>query len=102
MKNTVKHMIWSSWINEDEWRDDIKNECEENFPDNPKDEYREARGIKRKFYIYKFRSMIGDAEKNGAQFSSKNDSRITKVGNFLGIIYLCVLKRITVEKFTEI
>ena len=30
MKNTVKHMIWSSWINEDEWRDDIKNECKEN------------------------------------------------------------------------
>ena len=37
----------------------------------------------RKFYIYKFRSMIVDAEKNGAQFSSKNDSRITKVGKFI-------------------
>ena len=30
MKNTVKHIIWSSWINEDEWRDNIKDECEEN------------------------------------------------------------------------
>lgn len=37
----------------------------------------------RKFYIYKFRSMIVDAEKNGAQFSSKNDSRITRVGKFI-------------------
>lgn len=37
----------------------------------------------RKFYIYKFRSMIVDAEKNGAQFSSKNDSRITKVGKII-------------------
>ena len=46
----------------------------------------------RKFYIYKFRSMYMDAEarkaeldaeKNGAQFSSKNDSRITKVGKFI-------------------
>lgn len=37
----------------------------------------------RKFEIYKFRSMIVDAEKNGAQFSSKHDSRITKVGKFI-------------------
>ena len=37
----------------------------------------------RKFWIYKFRSMIVDAEKHGAQFSSKNDSRITKVGRFI-------------------
>jgi len=37
----------------------------------------------RKFYICKFRSMIVDAEKNGAQFASKNDSRITKVGKVI-------------------
>lgn len=37
----------------------------------------------KKFYIYKFRSMVVDAEKNGAQFSTKNDSRITKVGKFI-------------------
>lgn len=37
----------------------------------------------RKFMIYKFRSMIVDAEKNGAQFSSKHDNRITKVGKFI-------------------
>lgn len=37
----------------------------------------------KKFYIYKFRSMVTDAEKYGAQFSSKNDPRITKVGRFI-------------------
>lgn len=35
------------------------------------------------FTVYKFRSMIPDAEKNGAQWAQKNDSRVTKVGNFL-------------------
>lgn len=38
----------------------------------------------REFEIYKFRSMIVDAEKNNkAVLASKNDSRITKVGNFI-------------------
>ena len=38
----------------------------------------------REFDIYKFRSMIVDAEKNNkAVLASKNDSRITKVGNFI-------------------
>lgn len=37
----------------------------------------------KKFEIYKFRSMIVDAERDGAQFSSKHDSRITKVGKFI-------------------
>ncbi|MGS2724268.1 TIGR03013 family XrtA/PEP-CTERM system glycosyltransferase [Porticoccus sp. GXU_MW_L64] len=35
------------------------------------------------FRIYKFRSMRNDAEKNGAVWASKNDSRVTKVGAFL-------------------
>lgn len=36
------------------------------------------------FKIYKFRSMQQDAEANGeAKFASKNDPRVTKVGNFL-------------------
>ena len=36
------------------------------------------------FYIYKFRSMIVDAEKNSAaQLASKDDKRITKVGKFI-------------------
>lgn len=35
------------------------------------------------FKIYKFRSMVVDAEKNGPALSSKNDSRITPFGRFL-------------------
>lgn len=35
------------------------------------------------FRIYKFRSMYVDAEKEGPQLSSANDSRITSVGKFL-------------------
>ncbi|BBN81660.1 hypothetical protein PA25_16450 [Pseudoalteromonas sp. A25] len=36
------------------------------------------------FYVYKFRSMVVDAEsKSGAVWASKNDTRITKVGRFL-------------------
>ncbi len=35
------------------------------------------------FIIYKFRSMIENAEKNGPKLSSKDDSRITKFGRFL-------------------
>lgn len=35
------------------------------------------------FNIYKFRSMVTDAEKNGAQWASKNDSRITRVGKII-------------------
>lgn len=35
------------------------------------------------FNILKFRSMCQDAEKDGARWASKNDSRITRVGNFI-------------------
>lgn len=35
------------------------------------------------FRIYKFRSMRQDAEKNGAMWATKNDSRITRVGAFI-------------------
>jgi exopolysaccharide biosynthesis polyprenyl glycosylphosphotransferase len=35
------------------------------------------------FNIYKFRSMVVDAEKNGPKLSSNNDPRITKFGKFL-------------------
>lgn len=36
------------------------------------------------FRIYKFRSMVTDAEKDGvARWASKNDSRITRVGGFI-------------------
>lgn len=35
------------------------------------------------FRIYKLRSMVKDAEKHGAQFAGKKDSRVTKFGRFL-------------------
>lgn len=34
----------------------------------------------KEFKIFKFRTMVNDAEKLGAQVTSQNDSRITKVG----------------------
>ncbi len=36
-----------------------------------------------RFNIVKFRSMGPDAEKNGAQWASKSDNRVTKVGHFI-------------------
>ena len=35
------------------------------------------------FHIYKFRSMRNDAEKNGPELSSKEDSRLTNFGRFM-------------------
>lgn len=35
------------------------------------------------FKIYKLRSMVTDAEKDGAKFASERDSRVTKFGRFL-------------------
>jgi exopolysaccharide biosynthesis polyprenyl glycosylphosphotransferase len=35
------------------------------------------------FYVYKFRSMIQDAEKNGAQLASDNDRRVTPIGKLI-------------------
>jgi len=47
--------------------------------------YRQKRVGKdnRLFEIIKFRTMIKDAEKTGAQWAKENDSRITRVGKFL-------------------
>lgn len=35
------------------------------------------------FTLIKFRTMVPEAEKNGAQWTLENDSRITNIGNFL-------------------
>lgn len=35
------------------------------------------------FEILKFRSMVTDAEREGAQWAAKNDSRITRIGRFI-------------------
>lgn len=47
--------------------------------------YKQVRLTKngKEFKLYKFRSMYVDAEKNGAQWATKNDSRVTKFGNFM-------------------
>ncbi len=38
---------------------------------------------KKPFLIYKYRSMVSDAEKKGTLITSSNDNRITKVGAFI-------------------
>lgn len=47
--------------------------------------YKQVRLTKdrKKFEIYKFRSMITDAEKQGARLASQNDERITPIGKFI-------------------
>ncbi len=47
--------------------------------------YRQKRLTKggREFTMYKFRTMVENAEEDGAQLSGKNDPRITKVGSVL-------------------
>lgn len=47
--------------------------------------YKQVRMTKggKNFYIYKFRSMIPDAEKGHARLASKNDDRITPIGHFI-------------------
>jgi len=43
----------------------------------------------RPFQIYKFRSMVTDAEKDGvARWASKNDSRVTRVGSIMRALRL--------------
>ena len=41
----------------------------------------------RQFYMYKFRSMRIDAEKEGARLAGKNDERVTKVGKIIRNIH---------------
>ncbi len=35
------------------------------------------------FTVFKFRSMVVDAEKDGPQFAAKNDARVTKIGQIM-------------------
>jgi len=42
----------------------------------------------KEFTLYKFRSMRVDAEKNGAQWASKNDARTTAIGGILRTSHL--------------
>ena len=46
--------------------------------------FQERVGFKGEYFqIVKLRSMGMDAEKKGAQWADKNDSRVTKVGSFI-------------------
>ena len=42
----------------------------------------------RTFGIYKFRTMVKNAESLGAQVTSQNDMRVTKVGNSCAVVVL--------------
>ena len=44
----------------------------------------------RPFKIWKFRTMLPDADKKGSLVTSANDSRITKVGNFIRVWTNCL------------
>lgn len=46
------------------------------------------------FKVYKFRSMYQDAEKRGAQWATKRDPRITKVGYWLRVMRIDELPQI--------
>ena len=48
----------------------------------------------RVFKVYKFRSMIKDAEKNGAVWASKNDTRVTRVGE--------VIRKLRIDELPQI
>jgi exopolysaccharide biosynthesis polyprenyl glycosylphosphotransferase len=43
---------------------------------------------RRKFTLYKFRSMVVDAEKNGPEWSKEKDSRITPVGRIIRKLHI--------------
>lgn len=49
----------------------------------PSNDRREAASYGRPFVLYKFRTMRIDAERNGAQFATKGDPRVTSIGRFL-------------------
>lgn len=48
----------------------------------------------KEFSIVKFRSMSVDAEKNGAQWAQKNDSRVTRVGKWIRLTRIDELPQI--------
>jgi len=46
------------------------------------------------FSVLKFRSMREDAEKNGAQWATKNDARVTRMGSFMRVTRIDELPQI--------
>ena len=69
----------------------ISQEFEENFPDNPKDEYREARGLRRKFIIH-----LGDTN-TGKTYNAIQRLKECKCG-----VYLSPLRILALENFERL
>lgn len=69
----------------------ISREFEKNFPANPKDEYREARFIKRKFYIH-----LGDTN-TGKTYNAIERLKSAKCG-----IYLSPLRILALENYERL
>ncbi|MEQ8934221.1 MAG: sugar transferase [Amphiplicatus sp.] len=45
------------------------------------------------FYIYKFRSMVVDAERGGACWAQKNDKRVTRIG--------CIIRKTRIDEMPQ-
>ena len=69
----------------------ISQEFEENFPDNPKDEYREARGLRRKFIIH-----LGDTN-TGKTYNAIQRLKECRCG-----VYLSPLRILALENFERL
>ena len=66
----------------------ISEEFEKNFPDNPKDEYREARGMRRKFVVH-----LGDTN------TGKTHNAIEKLKSCKNGVYLSPLRILALENY---
>ncbi|MDI9218073.1 SUV3 family DEAD/DEAH box RNA helicase [Clostridium tertium] len=69
----------------------ISKEFEENFPDNPKDEYRLARNIKRKIYIH-----LGETN-TGKTYTAMERLKVAKNG-----VYLSPLRILALENYEKL
>nr|WP_207738488.1 DEAD/DEAH box helicase [Clostridium sp. D46t1_190503_E9] len=69
----------------------ISKEFEENFPDNPKDEYRLARNIKRKIYIH-----LGETN-TGKTYTAMERLKVAKDG-----VYLSPLRILALENYEKL
>ncbi|MDS0524405.1 RNA helicase [Clostridium sp. SHJSY1] len=69
----------------------ISEEFEKNFPENPKDEYREARGINRKFVIH-----LGDTN------TGKTYNAIEKLKECKNGVYLSPLRILALENYERL
>ena len=69
----------------------ISEEFEKNFPDNPKNEYREARGIKRKFIIH-----LGDTN------TGKTYNAVERLKGCKNGVYLSPLRILALENYERL